>query len=149
MSFSLFEFRCFNPSHRCVWWSGLFLRFLIFLYKHCKAFWLLIQWLMKIFLSAFGYLRVISSSSPAMGSLAWGQFSGESLTYHLHPPSLIPPSLPTPYLVPHSASLGLIGFCSNRPNYGPLKMNSNLWTPIRVLHACECVGSCVDYLGLH
>ena len=59
---------------------------------------------MKNFLSNFGVSQVLSSLSPAMGSFAWGQFSGESLTYPFRP---LPPflvSIPTPHLVPRSAS---------------------------------------------
>ena len=60
---------------------------------------------MKFLTSDFGYSQVVSSSSPAMGSLAWGQFSGEGLTYPFHPPSLVSLYLPAPHLVLHSASI--------------------------------------------
>eukprot|EP00268_Persea_americana_P010997 TRINITY_DN14531_c1_g1_i2.p1 TRINITY_DN14531_c1_g1~~TRINITY_DN14531_c1_g1_i2.p1 ORF type:complete len:163 (-),score=15.45 TRINITY_DN14531_c1_g1_i2:108-596(-) len=42
-----------------------------------------------------------------MGSSAWGQFSGERLTYPFHPLSLVSPSPPAPHLVPCSASIGI------------------------------------------
>lgn len=62
---------------------------------------LLIQWWMKIFLSDFRFPGVLFLPRPWCGGLAWGQLYRRNLTYHLHPPSLVLPSLPTSHLVPH------------------------------------------------
>lgn len=71
-------------------WSGLALSFINFYYiSDLGPLVLGGKWLMKIFLSVFGFFGVLSSL-PAMNSLVRDQeFRVWSLIYSFHPPSLV------------------------------------------------------------